>query len=241
MKKKPYQIILEDEHLLIVNKKNGLLSIPDRYKPDLPNLYRILLSDYEQIFTVHRLDKGTSGLICFAKTAAVHRALNLQFEHRLPQKKYLALVQGVPLEASGRIEAALSPQKEGGMRVDQKRGKASVTSYATLEAFKQFALVEATIHTGRTHQIRVHMKHIGHPLAVDALYSNKKQLYLSEIKRKRFNLKKDVEERPILERVPLHAHQLAFKHPVTNQAIEVECPLPKDMRALLNQLRKWNQ
>ena len=183
MKKKPYQVLFEDEHLVIVNKESGILTIPDRYKPDLPNLYHLLLSEYEQIFIVHRLDKGTSGLICFAKTAAAHRLLNIQFEQRLPQKKYLTIVQGVPLEADGQIDAALSPKKEGGMRVDKKRGKASMTSYKTLEVFKHYALLEANIHTGRTHQIRVHMKHLGHPLAVDALYSNKSQLFLSEIKR----------------------------------------------------------
>lgn len=241
MKKKPYQVLFEDEHLVIVNKESGILTIPDRYKPDLPNLYHLLLSEYEQVFIVHRLDKGTSGLICFAKTAAAHRLLNIQFEQRLPQKKYLTIVQGVPLEADGQIDAALSPKKEGGMRVDKKRGKASMTSYKTLEVFKHYALLEANIHTGRTHQIRVHMKHLGHPLAVDALYSNKSQLFLSEIKRKKFKLKKNAEERPILYRIPLHAYQLSFKHPISKQPIAFESPLPKDMRAVLNQLRKWNQ
>ena len=127
------------------------------------------------------------------------------------------------------------------MRVDKKRGKASMTSYKTLEVFKHYALLEANIHTGRTHQIRVHMKHLGHPLAVDALYSNKSQLFLSEIKRKKFKLKKNAEERPILYRIPLHAYQLSFKHPISKQPIAFESPLPKDMRAVLNQLRKWNQ
>ena len=111
MKKKPYQVLFEDEHLVIVNKESGILTIPDRYKPDLPNLYHLLLSEYEQVFIVHRLDKGTSGLICFAKTAAAHRLLNIQFEQRLPQKKYLTIVQGVPLEADGQIDAALIAQK----------------------------------------------------------------------------------------------------------------------------------
>lgn len=239
MAKKDYTIIHEDEHLIIVNKRSGLLTIPDRYRTDIPNLYHQLQNEYGEIYTVHRLDKGTSGLIVFAKTKEVHRLLSLQFEARKPLKRYHAIVKGVPFEKEGVIDVGLSPNKEGGMHIDIKRGKPSITEYRVVEDFVQFSLIEAVILTGRTHQIRIHFKHLGHPLAVDALYGNKEALFLSEIKRKRFNLKKNTDEQPLLVRVPLHAHALSFQHPITEETISVECKAPKDMRAVLNQLRKW--
>lgn len=241
MGKKRYRVLLEDEHLIVAEKDSGLLTIPDRYRADIPNLYNKLYEEYGEVFIVHRLDKGTSGLVCFAKTREAHRLLNAQFEAREPEKLYYAIVQGVPFEKSGVIDAGLTASKEGGMHVDIKRGKPSVTEYKVVEAFSRFALVEAKILTGRTHQIRVHLKHIGYPLAVDAKYAQKEELYLSEIKRKKFNLKKATEERPLLSRMPLHAHQLTFKHPITQEKIHVQSELPKDMRAILNQLRKWDK
>jgi RluA family pseudouridine synthase len=240
MAKKDYTVLLEDEHLIIVNKRSNLLTIPDRYRLDIPNLYNILQADYGEIYTVHRLDKGTSGVIIFAKTKEVHRLLSLQFQAREPLKRYYAIVKGVPFEKAGVIDVGLSPNKEGGMHVDIKRGKPSVTEYRVVEDFTHFSLIEAVILTGRTHQIRIHFKHLGHPLAVDAFYANKEELYLSEIKRKRFNLKKNTDERPLLTRVPLHAHSLRLNHPVTKELIEVDSEVPKDMRAILSQLRKWN-
>lgn len=236
----PYQIIWEDEHLLVADKPSGLLTIPDRYRTHLPNLYHMLQEQYGEMYIVHRLDKGTSGLVCFAKTAEAHRLLSLQFQERRPLKQYYALVNGVPYETEGTIEVGLVANKEGGMRVDNKRGKPSSTIYEVEEAFRQHALIKATILTGRTHQIRVHFKHIGHPLAVDPLYGGGEALFLSDIKRKRFNLKRQTEEHPLLQRVPLHAFHLELEHPITEEHLTVESPLPKDMRAVLNQLRKWS-
>ncbi|MGH1339042.1 MAG: RluA family pseudouridine synthase [Aureispira sp.] len=241
MTKNKYQILWEDEHFLLANKPSGLLTIPDRYRADLPNLYQLLQTKYGEIYIVHRLDKGTSGVVCFAKTKEAHRLLSQQFEARTPVKQYYALVKGVPYEAEGRIEVGLSSKKEGGMRVDIKRGKPSVTVYKTVETFDHYALLEAIILTGRTHQIRVHCKHLGHPLVVDPLYGSAEALYLSEIKRKRFKLKKMSDERPLLNRVPLHAYRLELSHPISGETIIQECPLPKDFRAVLNQLRKWDQ
>ncbi len=230
----------EDEHLLLANKAAGLLTIPDRYRADLPNLYHMLQAKYGDIYIVHRLDKGTSGVVCFAKTKEAHRLLSQQFEARTPVKQYYALVKGVPYERTGKIEVGLSSKKEGGMRIDAKRGKPSITAYEVLEEFAHHSLVQATILTGRTHQIRVHLKHLGHPLVVDSMYGGAEALYLSEIKRKRFNLKRMSEERPLLTRVPLHAYRLQLLHPISGETITQECPLPKDMRATLNQLRKWD-
>jgi 23S rRNA pseudouridine955/2504/2580 synthase/23S rRNA pseudouridine1911/1915/1917 synthase len=241
MAKKSYEIIYEDEHLLIANKFSGLLTIPDRFRPDIPNLYQELKKIYTNIYIVHRLDKGTSGLICFAKTKETHKLMSQQFEARKPEKHYYALVKGTPINPKGVIEAGLSPNTNGTMRIDLKRGKPSTTNYEVKESFASYALVDVQIMTGRMHQIRVHLKHLGHPLAVDVAYAQKRSLFLSEIKRKKFNLKKDTQENPLLSRVPLHAYSLSFEHPITQAKVAVECPLPKDMRAALNQLRKWNK
>ncbi|MDC0231200.1 RluA family pseudouridine synthase [Aureispira] len=241
MAKRQYKVLFEDEHLLIVEKESGFLTIPDRYRPYIPNLHNSLQLDYGEIYIVHRLDKGTSGLVCFAKTKEVHRLLNIQFEKREPVKQYYAIVKGIPFYMEGTIDAGLTPNKEGGMHIDIKRGKPSVTDYKVIEYFRSFSLIEATILTGRTHQIRVHLKHLGYPLAVDGAYAQKEALYLSEIKRRKFNLKKDTEERPLISRVPLHAYHLSFSHPITDEKISVESELPKDMKALLNQLRKWDK
>jgi 23S rRNA pseudouridine1911/1915/1917 synthase len=241
MAKEQYQIVFEDEYLIIANKAAGLLTIPDRYRPDLPSLYKHLQEAYGEIYIVHRLDKGTSGLICFAKDKETHRALNKQFEAREPIKKYYALVKGTPFHEEGTIEVGLSANTNGSTRVDIKRGKPSTTHYKMKEKFGTFSLLDVHILTGRTHQIRVHLQHIGHPLAVDELYTKKAAFYLSEIKRRKFNLKKETEETPLLARVPLHAYSLSLIHPVTKEPVLAEAEPPKDMRAALNQLRKWNK
>jgi 23S rRNA pseudouridine955/2504/2580 synthase/23S rRNA pseudouridine1911/1915/1917 synthase len=118
-----------------------------------------------------------------------------------------------------------------------KKGKESVTEFSVLESLGNFSLVEASPLTGRTHQIRVHLHAIGHPLAVDPVYGTRKELYLSEIKRK-FKHTKDIEEKPLVSRCTLHSFSLTFPHPVSGNMITVEADLPKDMNALLSQLRK---
>jgi 23S rRNA-/tRNA-specific pseudouridylate synthase len=110
-----------------------------------------------------------------------------------------------------------------------------------VEAFRQFSLVEFRIETGRTHQIRVHTAAIGHPLAVDAFYGRRESLYLSEIKTRGFQLGKTKEERPLLNRIALHSSQISFLHPSSGKRLQIEAPLPKDLRAVINQLKKWGK
>jgi len=240
--KKYYELIYEDEDLVVVNKALKVLSIPDRYRPNLPNIYDLLKVKYGEIYVVHRLDKDTSGVICFARTAESHKLLNQQFQARETTKQYLALVKGLPFPEKGIVDAAIAahPYKQGLMSIYAK-GKPSITNYEVIEAFKQYSLVACSILTGRTHQIRVHLQYIGHPLAVDESYGGAKALYLSEIKRRKFNLSKGTDERPMLERVPLHAHVLILTHPKTHKKIEFKAEMPKDMRAIINQLRKWDR
>jgi 23S rRNA pseudouridine1911/1915/1917 synthase len=231
-------VLFEDENLIILDKPAPLLTIPDRFNHAETNLAALLRSKFNDIFVVHRLDRETSGVILFAKNAESHRKLCAAFEDRLVRKKYLAIVNGTPKETKGIIELSIDehPSKKGTMIIS-KKGKESVTEFSVLESLGNFSLVEAVPFTGRTHQIRVHLHAIGHPLAVDPVYGTRKELYLSEIKRK-FKTAKETEEQPLVSRCTLHSCSLTFPHPVSGEMITVESPLPRDMNALLAQLRK---
>jgi 23S rRNA pseudouridine955/2504/2580 synthase/23S rRNA pseudouridine1911/1915/1917 synthase len=229
--------IAETEDWISLNKPSGLLSIPDREGKDI-SLKKLLVEKYGNIFTVHRLDKETSGLIVFAKNESAHKHLSLQFEERQTEKIYLGLVLGSPAERKGSINTLISehPVKKGLMTV-YKKGKESLTDYEVLEDFKIFSWVQFQIHTGRTHQIRVHAKHIGHPVVCDDLYGDGKPVLLSSLKHKFKLSKNELEERPILNRLALHALSLQFLN-TNGEKIKLEAPVPKDLRALLQQLRK---
>jgi len=230
-------ILKEDENLVAINKPSGLLTIPDREGKEI-SLKQILKNKYGEIFTVHRLDKETSGIVVFAKNEEAHKQLSGLFEARETLKIYNGLVLGTPFEKSGVIKEPIAehPSKKGLMTV-YKKGKESITEYEVLENFKLYSWMQFRILTGRTHQIRVHMKHLGHPIVCDELYGDGKPVFISMIKRKKFNLAKDEEtERPILSRLALHASKLKFE--LDHKVYEIEAELPKDLRALLKQLHK---
>ncbi|WP_291910892.1 RluA family pseudouridine synthase [Chitinophaga sp. CB10] len=231
-------IILETPDFVIINKPSGMLTLPDRHDNELTSLNGLLKKAYGEIFTVHRLDRDTSGIILFARNEAAHKYYSQLFESREVKKFYLAFVNGQLFPKQGSVDEPIMehPVQKGKM-VTNRRGKASLTDYDVLEEFGLLSLVKLQIHTGRTHQIRVHMKHLGHPVAVDELYGTGEPIRLSAIKKK-FKLGKYVEEeRPLLSRLALHAAELEFKDRQGNLQ-KVEAPLPKDMAALLNQLRK---
>ncbi len=231
-------IIFENESFIVLNKPSGLLSVPDRQGKEI-SLKQLLREHYGKIFTVHRLDKETSGIIVFAKDESTHKYLSRLFENHEVEKYYLGLVLGSPNPGSDSISFPVMehPGKPGTM-VTNKKGKPSLTDYEVLESFGPFSWLRFRIHTGRTHQIRVHMKHLGNPIACDTLYGNGEPVLLSSIKKK-FKLSgKDEMEKPLLNRLGLHAWKLIF----TDQSglkHEFESPLPRDLRALLQQLKKW--
>jgi 23S rRNA pseudouridine955/2504/2580 synthase/23S rRNA pseudouridine1911/1915/1917 synthase len=232
-------VIFENDFFIVINKPYGLLSVPDRKQSEV-SLKDILIERFGNIFTVHRLDKFTSGVIVFAKDAATHKTLSQLFESRTVQKFYNGLVYGNLIDTKGSIEAPMMehPVKLGTMVVHQK-GKLALTDYEVIESFQRFSWLQFQIHTGRTHQIRVHMQHIGNSIVCDELYGDASPIMLSTIK-KRFKLSKhDEEERPILNRLALHAAKLSFSFNEEPFAFEAE--LPKDLRALLQQLRKWGK
>lgn len=222
---------------MAVNKPAGLLSIPDRDGAG-NSLKKILKEKYGNIFTVHRLDRDTSGIIVFAKDEPTHQFLSRSFEERKVEKYYLGIVNGTIPEKKGTIDAPIAEHPgRRGLMVIHKKGKEAVTDYEALEEFGKFSLVQFRIHTGRTHQIRVHMQKLGHPIVCDELYGDGKPVLLSSFKYNYRLSKNEEEERPILSRLGLHAQRLKLTDP-EGVVHELEAELPKDMRALLQQLRK---
>ena len=232
------EIIFETDQWIALNKPYGLLSIPDREGKDV-SLKQLLQEKYGQIFTVHRLDRNTSGVIVFAKDEETHKFLSQAFEERSVQKFYLGIVMGILSEKKNTIDQPIAENStKRGVMIIHKRGKSSVTDYQVLEEFGKYSFVRFQIHTGRTHQIRIHMQYLGHPLVCDDLYGDPSPILISSIKRKFKLSKNELEERPIMNRLALHAAELRFTD-ATGKNYKLEAEMPKDMRALLQQLRKW--
>lgn len=230
-------IIFEDDDLIVLNKPSGLLSIPDREGKEI-SLKVLLQEKYDKIYTVHRLDKETSGLIVFAKNEITHTHLSKQFEQRQTEKIYVGLVNGSLLVKKGTIDLPIMehPVKKGLMVINRK-GKEAITDYKVLEDFGIYSWMQFRIHTGRTHQIRIHMKDIGHPIVCDPLYGDGKPFLLSSIKKKFKLSKNEEEERPILNRLALHALTLKFTDN-NSKVLTLEASIPKDLKATLQQLEK---
>ena len=233
-----YDILYEDDNIVAVNKPSGMLTIPDRHNSDIFSLRSILDKRFNKIFVVHRLDKDTSGIIVFAKNEISHKYFSELFENRKVEKIYLGLIVGKPIALEGKIDEPIAENHtKPGTMITHIKGKPALTHYRILQTFPSYSLAEFNIQTGRTHQIRVHCKHIGHAIACDALYGDGAPVYLSHLKKK-YKLSKDqLQEKPLLSRLALHSYKLSFKN--TNGAeLCLEAPLPKDIRALINQLEK---
>lgn len=224
-------VLFEDPELLAVAKPPGRIVIPGRSGAE-PSLREELEAAHGRLWVVHRLDRGTSGVLLFARTAEAHRTLNLAFEAGEPEKRYLALVRGAP-PAEVRVDLALAKGRKGRVRParpGEPGAKPSATRFRTLEAWPAerlggpFAWVEALPETGRTHQIRVHLKSLGTPLALDPDYGEEGPL-------------RRPDGTAWLERTPLHAERLVVRHPVDGRALELRAPLPGDLEAALGVLR----
>lgn len=229
-------IIYENDFLIAVNKPSGLLSIPDREGKET-SLKQLLQEKYSSIFTVHRLDKATSGVIVFARDEATHKQLSQLFENRQTEKNYYGLVHGNIEPQNGKIEAPIAVHNSvNGKMMISAKGKPALTEYEVIENFKRYSWVSFKIHTGRTHQIRVHAQYIGNSIVCDELYGDGKAVYLSSLK-KNYHLSRNEEaEKPILSRLALHSASLKFL--LDDSTYFFEAQLPKDLKALLQQLRK---
>jgi RluA family pseudouridine synthase len=213
-------LLFIDAYLLAVNKPAGLPTLPDGYDKTAPCLINLLKQQYDRVWVVHRLDKETSGVIVFARSAEVHRTLNIAFDSREVRKVYHAIVIGVPPWDEHLIDLPLRPDGDRRHRtvIDRQRGKPAATQLRALERFAQHVLIEARPETGRTHQIRAHLAAIDFPLAGDVLYGGK-----------------DVAA--LIARTALHAHSIEFEHPATHESLHIEAPYPPDFAQALLQLR----
>lgn len=239
-----FALVFEDDDIAVVNKISGVSVLPERWEKDCPNLLDQARQRWPDATAVHRIDKETSGLLLLAKSAPVARSLQMAFEQHRIGKVYHALVNGRPAwdellcEAPLLIDADRQHRTVVG-RAGDPESKRSVSRFVLLERYRTCSLVAVELMSGRTHQIRAHASHLGHPLIGDPLYGGPAGLLLSGIKHgwrgDRF------EERPLLDRVALHAYRLHFEHPQNHHKLEFTAEYPKDMRAALNQLRRWSQ
>ena len=232
----PLAIVHEDDHLLVVDKPAGLVVHPAAGNYDGTMVNALLhhcagrlsgIGGVARPGIVHRIDKDTSGLLVVAKTDKAHEGLAAQFARHDVDRRYTAVVGGVPVPPAGRIEGALARSTANRQKmaiVKDGRGKHAITHFRTVAAFDGAAQVECRLETGRTHQIRVHMASIGHALLGDAVYGRTPG--------KLAPLLKDL----AFERQALHAATLGFVHPVTQEKLCFESPLPADMVALIGRL-----
>jgi RluA family pseudouridine synthase len=244
-------VLWEDEYLLALDKPSRLLTSPDRYEPDRPNLMRLLHEGIKKgagwsrerqlayLANVHRLDFEASGVLLLAKSKPVLVELANQFGNFLPTRLYLALSQGTPERDDFEVEAKLAPHPvlPGRVVVDRKRGKRATSRFKVLERFRHFALLQGHPLTGRTHQVRAHLRHVGLPLAGDEPYGGR-PLLLSRLK-KDYRLKRHQVERPLIGCAALHAAELRFRHPVHGADVVVSAPWPKDLMVAVKYLRRY--
>lgn len=260
----PLNILHEDDDIIVINKSADIIVHPargnthgtianalafhlasaeaeeDKDEEDEPEIddanFPIALGEFHPGI-VHRLDRNTTGVMILAKNAIAQWKISRQFHDRKVEKSYIAIVHGTPELTRDRINAPLGVNLKFRYKyaVRPETGKEAVTFYEVLETFRGFSLLKLTPKTGRTHQIRVHLAHIKHPIVADDMYGGK-PIYPWQLK--------DVEptpEDPIITRCALHAWTISFTHPTTEKIVSFEAPLPDDMQNLLDLLRKYRK
>ncbi len=232
----PLAIVFEDDHLLVLDKPAGLVVHPAAGNLDRTLVNALLhhcagklsgIGGVARPGIVHRIDKDTSGLLVVAKTDVAHEGLAKQFAAHSIDRRYLAIVTGVPKTSGGIVDAPLARSATNRKKiaiVEGNRGKRAVTHWRRLDALKEAALVECRLETGRTHQVRVHMASIGHPLLGDPVYGRSGKTHGKLLKELGF------------QRQALHAAELGFTHPVTKHRLSFSSPMPPDMQELMQQL-----
>ena len=241
----PLNIIYEDDDIIVLNKQPDMIVHPAR-----GNMYGTLvnaLAFYSDKLSsglgefrpgiVHRLDRDTTGVMVITKNDTAQWKIAKQFEQRKTKKSYLAIVHGVPELTADRINAPLGvhPRIREKYAIRPEIGKEAITFYEVVESFRGFSLLKLTPKTGRTHQIRVHLSYIKHPIVGDDMYGGK-LVYPWQLAQGEPTV-----QEPIINRVALHAWTLEFRHPTTKELVKFEAPLPEDMQKLLEMLRKYRK
>jgi 23S rRNA pseudouridine1911/1915/1917 synthase len=229
----PLEIVYEDAHVLVVNKPAGMVVHPAPGNFTGTLVHALLhhcrdlsgIGGKERPGLVHRLDKETSGLLVVAKTEQAHKALAAQFKAHTVTRRYTALVHGIPKAHRGTIELAIGRDLRDRKKISPRttRPRSAITQYEVLERYGEFSLLAVRPQTGRTHQIRVHLSHLGYPVVGDKVYGLRK--------------KKDFENELWISRQMLHAQQLGFDHPQTGHRMEFLAPLPSDMERIISRLK----
>ena len=227
----PIDIVFEDDHLLVVDKPAGLVVHPAAGNLDGTLVNALLhhcagrlsgIGGVARPGIVHRIDKDTSGLLVVAKTDRAHAGLAAQFQKHTIGRRYKAVVSGIPTPPAGRIETHLDRSDANRQKisvVEAPRGRHAITHYRVVQPLTKSALVECRLETGRTHQVRVHMAHIGHPLVGDPVYGQGRLA--------------DICKRLGFHRQALHAARLEFEHPISGEILQFESPTPDDIQQLL--------
>ncbi len=240
----PLEIVYEDEHLLVVNKPAGMVVHPAyaNYSGTLVNAllyYSQSLSDggsAERPGIVHRIDKETSGLLVVAKDDTTHAGLAKQFAKKTVEREYWAVVWGTFKKKTGTIDAELGRSKSDRKKVAVVAGgKRAVTEYEVIEEFEPLTLLRLKLKTGRTHQIRVHLSHIHHPVFGDPTYGGRNAVWAGSQGTRRAHMQNLLE---IMKRQALHAKTLGFMHPSTGKSLSFDSNLPEDFRKLLEMLKR---
>ena len=229
-----FGVLFEDEWILAVDKPAGLPVHPTaRYhRNTLTGLLRDLYGDDKPIIG-HRLDRETSGVLLCAKSSECEKSLKAIFAERKVVKHYLAVVHGVPSPAQGRIEAPIGPDSDSPVRIKmacREDGAPSLTEYRVVEELPERAAVECLPRTGRQHQIRVHLQHLGYPIIGDKMYGHDPTLFLDYVEQ---GSSDEIVRRAGFQRQALHASSVLLPHPVTGKDLYVESPMPDDIRYLL--------
>lgn len=240
----PLNIVYEDDYLMLINKPYDMVVHPAGGHPSgtLVNALAFHCQNLSQVNgplkagIVHRLDRDTSGVMLVIKSDAVHSHIAMQFEKRYVKKEYIAVVEGEIMFDSDEIHLPIGRHKTDRQKMAVRRdnGKEAVSLYEVMERFRGYTLVKVMPKTGRTHQIRVHMRSIGHPIVADFMYGNHESCCLSDLLGK----ERESGEIPIIERQALHAHKIEFFHPIQNKTMEFQVDLPEDMSRLVKALRE---
>jgi RluA family pseudouridine synthase len=236
-----YDGMFDDAAIIAVNKDSGLSVGGDRWDESKDRLDKLVAAatGIKKIYTVHRIDKETSGLVVFAKEKLTHRNLSMAFESRRIKKRYIAVINGRPAWTENICDLPLVPNgnKLHQTIVDRYRGKPSLTRFKVLGSAGNYSILEAIPETGRTHQIRVHLKSLGYPIICDEMYGNMKPVFLSGFKR---GWRGDhAEELPLLSRLGLHGLELILPEKNNdNGGLILKAPLPRDLNALIKQMEK---
>lgn len=226
----PLDIVFEDDQLMVINKPKGMVVHPAAGNETGTLVNAVLyhangkLSGINGVIRpgiVHRLDKDTSGLILVAKTNEAHLSLAEQIKNKTCQRVYVCIVRGNLRQEEGKVDAPIgrNPADRKKMCVTSKNSRSAVTHYRVLERFEEYTFVECRLETGRTHQIRVHMQYMGHPVMGDEVYGGGKNPFG-------------------LHTQALHAVRIGFVHPVTGERLSFDCPLPEEMKKILERLRR---